>query len=363
MSRLFDQDDPDVFELRPERRTLPKLAVVFVFLLAVVGIAGYAVHDWYVHQINPAGRPGAAVTVVIPKGTTITGAGSLLASRHVIGSSTVFRFWVRSKAVKVQAGTYHFHEHSSFDEAVGVLRKGPIIEPVSRVTIPEGFTLAQIGERLTKLDPRFSSQALESALVDPTLSSPYRPATQQSWEGMLFPSTYDIGTKDTARTLISRMAAEMQVVGTKLGLGAGPVGGADRVPKLTPYQVLTVASLIQAEMGNPGEAPKIARVIYNRLLAGMPLGIDATSRYLARQTGTSIDFASPSPYNTRRQKGLPPTPIDAPGETAIAGALHPADGTWLYYVLEAKGRHFFTVSVAEFNAKKKECEAKGLGCG
>src|SRR5690606_6147309 len=101
------------------------------------------------------------------------------------------------------------------------------------------------------------------------------------------------------------------------GIAAGVQGGAQEVPTLDPYQVLVVASLIEEESGNPGEAPKIARVIYNRLLREIALGIDATSKYLAEQTGEPIDFESDSPYNTRRVRGLPPTPISAPGEASI----------------------------------------------
>jgi len=362
MPRVFDQDD-DYVELRPERRTLPKVLVVLAVLVAALGFAGISVRTWYRDQVDPSGPPGVAVTVVIPKGTTITGSGSILADRGVISSSNVFRFWVRDKEIKVQAGTYTFHKNSSFDEAVTVLEKGPAPAVLSRVTIPEGLTIAQMIRRLAKLDTRFTVENMEAAIADPTVKSAYRPDGQASLEGLLFPSTYDLGPKDTARTLVDRMSAEMAVIGGRNQIEAGVVKSVDEVPTLTPYEIITVASLIQAESGNAEESPKIARVIYNRLLRGEPLGIDATSRYLSLQTGKPIDFESDSPYNTRRQKGLPPTPIGAPGEAALQAALRPADGNWTYYVLEAKGRHFFTNSADEFNQKKQECEDKGLGCG
>ena len=108
----------------------------------------------------------------------------------------------------------------------------------------------------------------------------------------------------------------------------------------------------------------IARVIYNRLLDGMPLGIDATSRYLAEQTGADIDFESDSPYNTRRQVGLPPTPIGGP--RARRRSRRPSTrptATGSTTCSRREGRHFFTASESEFLQKKEECEAKGLGCG
>jgi UPF0755 protein len=136
---------------------------------------------------------------------------------------------------------------------------------------------------------------------------------------------------------------------------------------LTPYEVLIVASLIQEETKVPEEGPKVAQVIYNRLRQGIPLGIDATSRYEAVLEGRDrgdVDFTSDSPYNTRRQQGLPPTPIAAPGRASIEAALNPEDGPWIYYVLEdAEGHHFFTDSDNEFINAKKRCHDKGLGCG
>ena len=115
--------------------------------------------------------------------------------------------------------------------------------------------------------------------------------------------------------------------------------------------------------GNADEAAKIATVIYNRLGKGWALGIDATSKYLAELDGSAIDFDSTSPYNTRRQQGLPPTPIAAPGDYALDAAFRPAAGPWMYYVLTDPGSHTFVVTDAEFAAAKQVCIVKGLGCG
>jgi UPF0755 protein len=136
---------------------------------------------------------------------------------------------------------------------------------------------------------------------------------------------------------------------------------------LTPYEILITASLIEEETKIPEERAKVARVIYNRIRQGIPLGIDATSRYEAeviRGDRDKIDFQSSSPYNTRKVKGLPPTPIASPGRASIEAALHPADGPWIYYVLEDEaGNHFFTESSAEFSRAKQRCHDAGLGCG
>lgn len=361
MRTLFDPEAEDEYvDLPPERGRLPKVLLVLVIVGALVGVVVVGARGLYQRQIDPSGPPGEAVSIDIPKGTSITAAADLLADEGVIANAIVFRFWVRDKDVKVQAGVHQFKQSSSYDDVLAVFAKGPAPVRVTRLTIPEGLTLKRFVERLAEEGP-FPAAALQLALADPALRSQFQPADQPSLEGLVFPSTYELGSKDDAASLLKRMVAQTDIVATQAGIEAGVQGTG--VPPLSPYQVLTVASLIQAESGNPEESPKIARVIYNRLAQGAPLGIDATSRFLAEQTGQPIDFEADSPYNTRRQVGLPPTPISAPGEAAITAALHPAEGPWIYYVLEGEGRHFFTASESEFIAKKNECEAKGLGCG
>jgi UPF0755 protein len=363
VSELPPPDDSEWVDLPPERRTLPRLAVVMLVLAAALIVVGIGVRGWYQGKVDPAGDPGKPVAVEIEKGATLSGVGGVLADEDVISNATIFRFWARGKDIEVQAGTYSFRESSSFDEALAVIRKGPAPPPVDRITIPEGLTNAKLVDLLADTDARFGPQQMQAALADPGIRSAFQPADQTSLEGLLFPSTYDIAKSDDAVDLVKRMVAQTDTIGTQEAISAGVQSSGDAVPQLSPYEILTVASLIQAEAGSPEEGPMIARVIYNRLDDGMALGIDATSRYLAEQTGTDIDFESDSPYNTRRQVGLPPTPIGGPGQAAIQSALHPADGDWLYYVLEAPGRHFFTASESEFIEKKNECEAKGLGCG
>lgn len=137
---------------------------------------------------------------------------------------------------------------------------------------------------------------------------------------------------------------------------------------LSPYELVIVASLIQAEAGNADEAPQIATVIYNRLAensTAWTLGIDAADEYGAHRSGIEIAAyrQSTEPYNTRRVAGLPPTPIGAPGDYALDAAFDPAEGDWMYYVLTDTRSHTFVVTDAEFQAAKQECIRKGLGCG
>src|SRR5205814_1823681 len=135
---------------------------------------------------------------------------------------------------------------------------------------------------------------------------------------------------------------------------------------LSPYQVAIVASMIEREARVPDDRGMIARVIYNRLKQGIPLGVDATLRYaLDRPTEPlrQSDLASKTPFNTRLNKGLPPTPIASPGRSTLEAAINPTPGAWLFYVLaDATGHHEFATTDAEFQRAVANCRAKGLGC-
>jgi UPF0755 protein len=203
---------------------------------------------------------------------------------------------------------------------------------------------------------------LEQLLDSGQVRSVAQPADQPSNEGILFPETYRVAAEADELAVLKQMVAQLDATMAELD-----VASAQERFNLTPYEVLIVASLIEEETKVDEERPKVAQVIYNRLRQGIALGIDATSRYEAEIAGRDrgdIDFTSDSPYNTRRQLGLPPTPIASPGRASIAAALNPAEGPWTYYVLEdADGRHFFTDSNSEFLAAKARCRENGLGCG
>jgi UPF0755 protein len=335
------------------------LGVAVVLLL---GVGAFGV--WVQRQLNPPGT-GAARTITIPKGASTSSIGDLLEHDGIIGSSFVLHWYLKvNGGGPFEAGQYRLVPKSSMGDVVHTLESGPLAPPVVRVTIPEGFTLTQILARLSSPSGlHLPLASLQQVLSSGQVRSTYQPTGVTSSEGILFPDTYEFDPKKaTAESVLSAMASEMDATLAELDVTA-----AQTTYHLTPYEILIVASLIQEETKVPSEAPMVARVIYNRLKQGIPLGIDATSRYEAELAGRSrnqINFNSTSPYNTRRQKGLPPTPIASPGRDAIAAALHPADGPWIYYVLQdAQGHHLFTASASEFAAAKQRCHDRGLGCG
>lgn len=353
--------DDDIVDMPRERAGLPKVVVVLGVIVVLFGALAFGARSWYQRQVDPPGPPGEVVAVNVPNGARLTDLGSLLGDADVVANATIFRFWIRDKDIDLQAGTYDFRRSSSFAEVEAVLRRGPRTAATTDFTVPEGYTIEQVIARIHEEVSRFEVDAIRAALADPALRSELAPPDQPSMEGLLFPSTYEVGALDSPTTVVQRMVETMESEARAAGIEGGVQG--DNVPALTPYQILVVASLIERETGNPQESPRIARVIYNRLLRGEPLGIDATSQYLADITGTEIDFDSPSPYNTRINAGLPPTPIAAPGEASITAALRPATGDWLWYVLESEGVHVFTSSYEEFLQARDRCAEAGLGCG
>jgi peptidoglycan lytic transglycosylase G len=167
-------------------------------------------------------------------------------------------------------------------------------------------------------------------------------------EGFLFPATYDFLRRTTSRQLVSAQLAAFCRNWASVDMRYA------RSKNLTPYDVLTIASMIEKEAAVPSERPLIAAVIYNRLHAGMPLGIDATLRYGLHIAPTESirvsQLHNPTPYNTRIHYGLPPTPIANPGLASIRAAAHPAHVDYLYYARKKDHRHhFFTASGEAYN--------------
>jgi len=209
--------------------------------------------------------------------------------------------------------------------------------------------------------PRSTLSAYAKVLKDPaSLKLPV--AANGKPEGYLFPATYEIQPHETALGVLSSMVQSFDQEATNIDLPA-----AARHVHLSEAQVITMASLVQAEGGRLSDYPKIARVIENRLAQGMPLQLDSTVLYGLNTYGilaSNAQLNSPSPYNTYRHKGLPPGPIDSPGNAAIQAVLHPASGNWIYFVTvnPKTGETLYTSSPAQFEQFRQEL-AKNLAHG
>ena len=365
--------DDDVVDLPPEG-SFPRWLVVVGVLLVLGAVSVGGVFWWYDRQLNPPGGPGEEVAVEIPRGASMSGISSVLERHDVIQNSMVFNFYAsRQGAGGFRAGVYDLRTNMRADDVLAELAEGPdresTVTEVTRVTIPEGLRVDEIVARIQNQVPRLGAEELQAALDDGSVSTSLRPEGQTSYEGLLFPATYEVSSSLDAAGVLELLSDEMATRVARFDVDSAQARIQERYGlDLSPYEFLIVASLVQAEAGNPDEAPKIAAVIYNRLAensTAWTLGIDASDEYGARLSGVDLAtyWESDEPYNTRRVVGLPPTPIGAPGDYAIDAAFDPAEGDWMYYVLTDPRTHTFAVTDAEFQTAKQECIRKGLGCG
>jgi UPF0755 protein len=233
-----------------------------------------------------------------------------------------------------------------------------------------------MAERLDESSPRLDADDFLAAANGGGIPVPFvRPPGIDTLEGMLFPDTYQVSNADNEAQVVERMISIMERVADQEDLEAG---AAER--NLTPYQILTIASIIEKEAKLDVDRAKIARVIYNRLYIGMNLQIDATLLY-GQPSGSSPSALAriPGPYNTYLNPGLPPTPISNPGRASIRAALNPApnpppgdpvcqvlpDPTkgciYLFYVLaNEQGGHVFAVTGEQHEANVRAARAAGL---
>ncbi|MEY4136799.1 MAG: hypothetical protein RL205_927 [Actinomycetota bacterium] len=300
--------------------------------------------------------PGTgSVTIVVRKGDSLTAMGTALAQAGVVKSADAFvsAAGAHEGSSSIGPGTYTLRRQMSGDGAV-TLMLDPVSRAASRLVLPEGLRLTQTLETASEAS-KIPVSEFETVLQQPDqLKLPIwahgRP------EGFMFPATYDLTGDETARSLLRAFVKRFDQASTDTNLvtRSAALGR-------TPYEVLIVASLLQGE-GTPNDFAKIARVIYNRLDAGMPLQLDSTVAYglgVTRLNLTQQQLDSSTPYNTYVVKGLPPTPINSPGDAALEAALNPAQGKWLYFVTvnpdtkETK----FAKTYAKFLALKSEYQA------
>jgi UPF0755 protein len=348
------------------RRWLAVLLGLLVVIVLVLGATGLWVRD----QIDP-GDPGEEISLTIPSGATTGDIARLLSERGVITNATIFEWYLCFSGGApdggFKAGDYTgLRVNSAMGDAIDVLERGPAPPPVATVTIREGLWLAETRAAILEAFPDMDPAALDAAIA--AVRPPIIPFGVDTPEGVLFPATYEVpkAQSNDPQLIVDQMVAAFDRVSATQGLPESAVllDGVAGDREITPYQALIVASMIEAEARTDADRPKIARVIYNRLAQDMQLGIDATVLYalgdrLAPLTQSQLNVNSP--YNTRRFAGLPPTPINSPGEASIQAALQPEEGDWLYYVLaDEEGNHEFTETYDQHQQAVNRAREKGL---
>jgi UPF0755 protein len=206
----------------------------------------------------------------------------------------------------------------------------PTLSPraMATVNVAAGMRLSRLFKQLSQLTGRPVAEFERAAKDGTALGLP--PYAGRRLEGFAFPGTYDFTPTASPSEILRPMVARFKVAAEDADL----VDGARRAGR-TPLEIVTIASIVQAEAGRDEDMAKIARVVHNRLNRKMRLQVDSTVLYALNKDGgeaTLKEVGTPSPYNTYRRPGLPPGPIGSPGAEAIRAALHPARGSWLYFV-------------------------------
>jgi UPF0755 protein len=354
--------------LPPERKGGRRLGLAFLAILVVLCLLAGMAGRWAIQQVAPPGDPGDPVNFTVNEGETLPVVAERLQQAGIITNARMFRWYVQRKGgLELHPGYFTLKPMDDMGNIVGVLRTSPE-QTFTTVTFPEGYAIARMGARLEKTVPQLKAADFIAAATDGKVRSELVPEAT-NLEGLLFPDSYQVGGSEAAPEIVSRLAAQMTRVARSVGIDKAPF-----LVGMTPYQVLTVASMIEKEAKVDEDRALIARVIYNRLFIGTPLQIDATLYYKqddATPFGTLRDLDTP--YNTYLHTGLPPTPITNPGKKSIEAALNPApnpDPTscpggqpcfWLFYVLADKdGRHVFATSYEEHQKNVAKAQAAGL---
>lgn len=323
------------------------ITVAFAFVLLVT----LEVFSRFLLEGSVADGPRQMVEISIPEKATIPQVAQILFEHKLIEHPVMFRYAIRVMGAdtKIQAGNMMLASGQSLFELIKNLSHTKALG--IPVTVPEGRTAADVAEALQQklgLD-----SALFMGLVDDSSLVRELGLDGPSLEGYLFPDTYFIAVGTDPKRIVTRMVAnfrnhipkDMDERATRMGL--------------TMHEILTLASIVQWETSVPSEAPLISSVYHNRLKRGMPLQADPTVSYALGKGPARLYFSDlkvDSPYNTYRNPGLPPGPINNPGVPAILAALNPATTNYLFFVAKGDGTHSFTTNFADHLVAKQQLD-------
>lgn len=317
---------------KPKRFWVRRLLVLLIVVVLVFG--GYKAWGKASSYLNgPADYAGQGVGSVVFEVTAgangMVIANALKKADVVKSAESFYQLSLKDvRAKSIQPGFYKLRKQMSAEFAMReLIDRANRVE--GKVTIPEGSRVGEIVSAIVK-GSDLKQADLTAALQKPeTLGLPA--AANNNPEGYLYPATYMVEPGTTATALLQSMVAKTLAVekGLDIGTRAKALG-------LSSEEILTVASILEYEAKQDADYPKVARVLYNRIKAGMALQLDSTVAYVSQRKGdvftTDAERNDQSAYNTYQHTGLPPGPIGSPGQKTIEAALNPADGSWLYFV-------------------------------
>ncbi len=335
-----------------ERSGRRAIAVLLVAFLVVAGAVVAATS--YYRRCGGAAGPQTPVRITIRQGSSGDDVVALLAREGVIRcGGIVGRLLMQNtgQASAIRAGSYDLTTNMTLGDVMSIVTAPPVPIPYVNLTVIPGHRLTQIAEAVAR-DLGISEKVFLRAAESGDFSlPPYLPAGKPSVEGFLWPETYRVVKKDaTAPTVIQKLLDQFATDTAGIPWeNAGALG-------VSEYEIVVIASIIEKEVVASADRELVAAVIYNRLKIGMSLGMDTTVAYIDPDPSNGLtvsDFAIDSPYNTRLNPGLPPTPITSPGLESLQAALQPAKVDYLYFVqCPGEARSRFSTSYDDFLSDK-----------
>ncbi len=318
----------------------------------------------WIWLISPPRRAHIPVRLTVPRNSGLLDIGDLLQRSGIVRSGWAFALYAATHRGHhaLRAGRHTLAGDMTQAQVLAALQQEePGVEGI-RITVPEGFTLEQIADRLDTeglvTKEEFLAAAHNHALLA-DLSADFS-LPSDTPEGYLYPDAYEFPPHTTAAQVLQEMLLNF---GRRF---ARPYQRELATAPHTLHEIVTIASLIEREARVPGDRPRIAGVIENRLRRHMRLEIDATVLYALGHHKSRVTFKDlevRSPYNTYRHKGLPPGPIANPGLASLLAALHPEANDYIFYVARPNGAHLFTRTPAEHEAAKREVRRERQGIG
>ena len=361
----------------PPRRPFWVAPLIAVVLLAAGAFATVRIGTWAGETVRPeAGSTlpaGLPVSLEIPSGSTARNIGALLEDAGVIVSSVEFvdEVAVRDLNAALKAGSYELTTGMGIDAVLGELVRGPSGGETFRLTVIEGLWIDEVIASLAR-QTEYTEEELIEPLLSGTVTSTLMPDSMagdrlSQWEGLLFPDTYeffaDAPVDTIVGTLVSTMEDRVAAVDWSRLESLGFVDDPATASNEAIYDALIVASLFEAEAKLDEDRELISSVIYNRLEIGQGLNIDAALVYAKGERGVPLaaDREIDSLYNTYRYAGLVPTPISTIRRASLEAAADPAATEFYYYVVvDFDGRHGFSATLDEHNAKVAKARAEGV---
>jgi len=339
-----------------KRKNTSLISAIIIFLLAT----GFQqAKEYYSAALGPMNEENpSTINLVIPPATSTADIGNILYEQGLIKHPLIFKHRVKKRSLdsQLKAGQYTLATDMDLNTIIDKLTKGVKDLNTIRFTIPEGYEILQVAEKLEKEAIVNKDRFLELAGHKSNFQDKYgflKELDDQSLEGFLFPSTYEIFLGSKEEDIIEKMLDQFEKIYDK--------EIKDQLDKinLDLNEAITLASIIEREGKLDKERPLMSAVFHNRLKKGMALQSCATVQYILGERKENLsneDTSIQSPFNTYIHTGLPPAPIASPGEASIIAALYPEDVDYLFFVLTGDdGTHTFSVTYEDhLRAKPKK---------